>query len=306
MGGRNIRQCIPRRIIGIIAGVLFFCSAGARAQVTERYGNGSEGIKAATLPPPGLYIVSYNVWYHASSLNDRDGNVVPKDFSLTAFATVQRFVWVTELNVLGGNYGISLVFPYKSTRLEPGAPGVLIRESGFGDLVLDQFIRWSNQQADIGIGVPVFFPTGRWDPARPGVPGRGYYTVMPTVGVTYYWDEHRKWASSVLARYEFQTKQRYRAFTPGQDFHFEWGMSMAVAPQWQVGLVGFCQWQVTDDKGSDAVNTPVHDRAFAVGPEVDYIFRPAGLVFKARYEKEFSTVDRPQGGPLILTVVKVL
>ena len=61
--------------------VVMFCTFGlvgvlfgtAFAQETGHYVNGVEGIKAATLPPPGFYYRLYNVFYNA---DDGEVNVL--------------------------------------------------------------------------------------------------------------------------------------------------------------------------------------------------------------------------------------
>ncbi len=40
----------------------------------NEYPNGIEGLKAASLPPPGFYYKMYNVLYTADTLADPDGN----------------------------------------------------------------------------------------------------------------------------------------------------------------------------------------------------------------------------------------
>ena len=61
--------------------VVMFCTLGlvgalfapAFAGETGHYVNGVEGIRAATLPPPGLYYRLDNVFYNADRLMEEDG-----------------------------------------------------------------------------------------------------------------------------------------------------------------------------------------------------------------------------------------
>jgi hypothetical protein len=275
------------------------------AQETEHYPNGSEGIKGASLPPPGFYWRSYNVWYHASALKDKDGNEINVGFAVNVLATVQRLIWVTDKKILGGSYGISVIIPLVNTHLQIRAAGVDDNETGIGDIVIDQILRWQEPLFDVGSGLAVFLPTGKWDKSKPALPGRNYFTLMPTLGMTYYWDEGKTWATSVLTRYEYHNKKTNEDITPGTDFHFEWGLSKNIAQVWDAGIVGYCQWQITDDNGSAAVNPSVHDRVFTVGPEVSYFHVPAKLNISLRYESEFGARDRAEGGTGVLTLTKV-
>lgn len=57
---------------------------------TGHYVNGVEGIKAGTVPPPGLYYRLYGVSYSADTLRDGDGNDLDVGFDLTVHALVNR------------------------------------------------------------------------------------------------------------------------------------------------------------------------------------------------------------------------
>ena len=58
------------------------------AQETTQYVNGVEGIKAATLPPPGVYYRLYGVFYTADELMDEHGDEVhvPDEETVARFA----------------------------------------------------------------------------------------------------------------------------------------------------------------------------------------------------------------------------
>ena len=47
-----------------------------QAQPTAHYPAGLEGIKAATLPPPGVYLRDYNWFYYSDQYNNATGNKV--------------------------------------------------------------------------------------------------------------------------------------------------------------------------------------------------------------------------------------
>lgn len=75
----------------------------------------------------------------------------------------------------------------------------------------------------------------------------------------------------MLGRYEVNTELQGKDYRPGDRFNFEWGIAKTIKTL-DVGVSGYCDWQVTDDSGADPVNTGVRDRSLAVGPEVHYFF----------------------------------
>ena len=53
-------------------------------------------------------------------------------------------------------------------------------------------------------------------------------------------------------------------------------------------MTGYFHWQVTDDSGSDALNTNVHDQVYAIGPEVSVFGPLTNIVFSLRSQWEFE------------------
>ena len=94
---------------------------------------------------------------------------------------------------------------------------------------------------------------------------------------------------------------------PGDDFHFEWGIGKTLARVWDVGVVGYCQWQLEEDKGSTAV--PEKDRAYAAGPEVSMFYPPWMTQFSLRSLWEFGVEGRangrPEGNRTFLVITKI-
>jgi len=58
----------------VIAAVLAAVPSLLLAQSSAHYTPGIEGIKGASLPPPGFYAKDYNVAYYATRVNDASGN----------------------------------------------------------------------------------------------------------------------------------------------------------------------------------------------------------------------------------------
>jgi hypothetical protein len=89
----------------------------------------------------------------------------------------------------------------------------------------------------------------------------------------------------------------------GDDFVVEWGLGKTFRPpswkpwvaQLDAGVVGYAQWQMTDNRGA-AIPLPlrgIRSNAFAVGPEIAATTK-FGRLF-ARYEFEFGSQNTPQG-----------
>lgn len=284
---------------------LLAMAAMVQAQPSAHYVPGIEGIKGASLPPPGVYLRDYNVAYWANRVNDDKGREIkPADPDVFIYANVPRVVWITEVEVLGGFLGVDALLPLQYTSVEANTPGGPFDDStfGIGDLFAEATLSWHPKQFDISAGVGVWMPTG--DSAAPPTTraGLGYWTPMLTAGATWYVDEEKKWAISALNRYEFNTEQRDTDITPGQVLTLEWGASYALRPTIDLGVAGYYQVQTTSDSGRGSVSDK--DWVWGVGPEINMVCPKLGLITSVRYVREIEAENRLQGNTVTVTLTK--
>lgn len=296
-------------LMGILSGTAF----------GESYANGSEGIKSGTLPPPGFYYKIYNAYVTSDKLLGPNGDKLSVDFEIKWFVNVHRFIWIYKhIDFLGADLGADIIIPiwHRDTKVE--AFGADDRQWALGDIVIEPIdLAWHGEQYDLGTGVAVFLPTGEhtdW-----ADPGEDMYTTLFTLGATYHIDKEKTWSFALLARYEIHGRKRdgNKALAdiglpdddvkPGDDFHFEWGLGKTLARVWDVGLAGYCQWQLDEDKGR---NAPVDkDRAYGIGPEVSMFYPPGKIQLSFRSLWEFGVVGRstgrPEGNRMFLVITKI-
>ncbi|HWQ92167.1 MAG TPA: transporter [Clostridia bacterium] len=286
-----------------LAGLLL--PGAIQAQPTAHYVPGVEGIKAASLPPPGFYVRDYNVAYFSDRLNDAQGREIgPADPDAFIYANVPRLIWITEYKLLGGFLGVDALLPLQYTDLEVNTPGGRFDNSTFG--IGDFFVEgtWSAhiEKFDFSLAYGIWTPTGDSSPRLTTRAGLGYWSHMFTAGATWYLDAEKKWALSALNRYEINTEKDDTDITPGHAYTLEWGASYTVRPTIDVGVVGYFQQQVTLDSGSGASNN--RDQVAAIGPEISAFCSQIGVNTSLRYLYEFSSEDRLQGHTVALTLTK--
>ena len=273
-----------------------------QAQPSAHYVPGVEGIKAASLPPPGVYFRDYNYFYTADQVNDTSGNKNgPADLDAFTYANLPRVLWITDTKFLGGFVGVDGFLPLVYQRVSVNTPGGPFSGDtfGIGDLFAEGTLSWHLKQFDFAVGSGVDAPTG--DSGSPTRAGLGYWTFMQTAGATWYIDEGKTWAVSALNRYEFNTEQRDTHVTPGQAYTLEWGVSKTLIKVIDLGAVGYYQQQVTTDSGAPASS---RDRVAAVGPEISVAFPKQMLFISLRYDYEFMAENRAQGHTFALTLTK--
>lgn len=263
----------------------------AQPDSTAHYVPGVEGIKAASLPPPGVYLRDYNAAYYAEQVNGPTGDKFA-DQKVFVYANIPRLIWITPVQVLGGNLGVDALVPLQYTYVQG-----LGQTFGVGDLFFEG--TWSRHlpQFDLSLGYGAWAPTG--DSNTPTEAGKGFWTHMLTAGATWYVDADKKWAASALGRYEIN--QEHQGFTVGEVLTIEGGLSYALCKNIDIGPVGYYQQKVTSDSGLPA---STRGRVAAIGPEISAFCPSLGVFASLRYCYEFMAEDRFQGHTFALTLTK--
>lgn len=297
-----------KQLIGMVVGIIISCVAGLNPVVAEtgHYVNGVEGIKAATVPPPGFYYRLYAASYTSDQLLNEDGEDLNIGFDVNVLAFVNRLIWVSKTKILGADFGMDAVFPLIYTDISIDAAGIDENKFGLGDIFIEPFLlAWHGNTFDAAFGIGTYIPTGDYDKDNPASPGKDFWTMMITFGSTWYFDTEKTWSASILGRYEIHFDKNDTDVKPGNDFHFEWGIGKTIANVWDIGIAGYCHWQVTDDSGSDVVwDKGIHDRVYAIGPEIGAFFPSAGMILSLRSVWEFEAKDRSEGSITTLTFTK--
>ncbi len=276
-------------------------------QETSHYPAGAEGLKGSSLPGAGTYLKWYNIFYTADTLKDRNGNDVPADLNVNVVATVPRLIWITDHKFLGADYGMDVAVPFLNVDLSVGSLGINDSKFGLGDVLYEPIVLgWHFDRWDVVAAAGIWLPTGDFSSAQAIHVGKGFYTGMFTLGATYYFDDAKSWHLSGLGRYETNSRKSDRDVRPGDDFHIEWGLGKNLTPALAVGVTAYTHWQVTDDRGSAVTyDASVHDRFYAVGPELLYFHEAAKMFFSLRYQKEFGAIDRTEGHNTVFSFVKI-
>jgi hypothetical protein len=271
------------------------------AQPSAHYVPGSEGLFAATLPPPGVYLRDYNWFYWANQFNNNSGNKIPgSNPSAFIYANVPRLLWITDVQFLGGYFGVDGLVPFAYKKLKAGP----FDDATFG--VSDPFVEgtWSahTKHFDVALGFGVWMPTENFSAKNPTWAGLGYWDYMFTAGATWYPDDEKKWSISALNRYEINAQQDDTGITPGQVYTVEGGIGYGISKIVTVGAAGYYQQQTTSNTGTGA--DPNRNRVAGIGPEISTFFPSIMLGVSLRYEYEFLAESRLQGNTVMLTVTK--
>ena len=284
----------------LVTRILLFCfliaAAGlAQAQAQSHYPNGVEGIKGASLPPPGFYFRDYNYIYFADKLQDG-----PPNFDLKAYVQAPRLIWITGQKVLGGYYGMDVIVPFAYQDLTAGEFGG--NKFGLADIFVEPItLSWHLPKADFSFGYGFWAPTGDFNLSNPVSPGKGFFTQMLTGGVTAYMDKDKTWSLSALNRYEFSQKNKTAGYTPGQYWTLEYGLAKSLTKTVELGVAGYVQAQTTK-----VDNYASKDSVAGFGPEITFVSTKLGVSTSVRYLREMGASNRPEGNVFNIIFTKRL
>jgi len=271
-----------KSIVAVAA--LLAALAGATAHAEGHYVAGVEGLQGASVPPPGNYYLGYLVHYDVSRFRaPGTSSDLPGSNTASVTALANRFVRITPTQVLGANYGYEMIVPVVSTSLKLGAAGLDNSQSGVGDVYLGPLVLgWHGAQWDAVAAAGLWLDSGKSDQAAS--PGKGYKSTMLTGGATYYFDAAKAVSGSALFRFERHGKDN-AGVRAGNQLTLEWGVGKNLGTV-QAGVVGYSQWQVSDDQGAGM--TDQRAARHAIGAELVYPVPGAGLFLKGALYKEFS------------------
>ncbi|MFP3983560.1 MAG: transporter [Desulfurivibrionaceae bacterium] len=316
-----MKQVMGKIFFFLTAAALFISviQGTAAAGGGASYPNGAEGFLNGAIPPPGFYYLNYSYYYSADTMKDNNGDDVPAFDDISILANVSRFIWMTEKNLLGGNYGQHLFIPYLNVNLDFNGPVGPQSRRNYSDSDLPFLIysplvlAYHLQEGKLHIAlsaVDLYIPTGQEDGNLAGV-GRNFWTFEPVVALTYMFND--KWAVSGKFMYDFNTKQKDYPTnygfevdrTPGQEFHVDYSLSYALKKGLRIGLNGYYYTQTTDDDYDLDSTIPAqvrsmlkedegeHSRVFAAGPGIRYNYK--NMFFSLRSQFEMAAKNKTEG-----------
>jgi hypothetical protein len=279
-----------------------------------------------SVPPPGFYASIIQMYYAADTIKDKNGNKIKSvevdgetisvDVDLDSFVTIPIFTYVIEKKVLGANYGFMIAPSFGNVSLQSALEsqtnpefGLDIDESGFG--LGDAYVRpvwlgWNFGQVDLAAAYSVYVPIGKFEDGEADNVGLGMWTHEFQLAGTYYLGEQRGTALSIAGTYEIHHNKRDVDIRPGSHFSLNYGVSQFLPVTetvlGELSIFGTGQWQVTEDRGSDATNKDVKDQVYGLGLQGSLTYLPWGANLSFHWLHEFEAEDRFEGDFFFLSL----
>lgn len=295
------------------------------AQQKPQWLPGQVGLNAGILPSPGFSYVNITVNYAANTYNDFTGKAIPVTGSYNVWAVEDIFYYVLPPKILGGNLGFMIMFPSPVTGelvadiTNPALPDLSAAGGGSGitDLWLQPFnLGWHLKRADIQVMDGFLIPTGRYSPGATNNVGTGYFGNHFMTGTTLYITKNKGTSANYFTDWEVHGSRagtNNTSKTPGQAFSQEWGVGQVLplkkdlSQLAQLGVVGYDQWQVTDNGGTFPLGGLIlpakmlpHYSVHAIGGQIGYIAPAKNLSFFFKGYNEYLASSHTLGRTFVI------
>ncbi|WP_409566975.1 transporter [Methylobacterium sp. J-048] len=311
-------MCAYALAVLVAACVLIPKEADAAEAAQGVYILGNRGPLAGVTPPPGFYFESETYFYQGDLGGNRtfqSGGVVAANVKLDISATFMTPVWVTPVEILGGNLGFSITIPFGTPNVSAGAvlssPRIDRIISGrerdavfdVGDIYLASFVGWHSGNFHWSATALGVVPSGSYETGqlsnislnRPALDLSGALTYLdPVLG----------YELSVVPGITFNWINPATQYLTGTEFHLEWSASKYLSKELSLGLVGYFYDQLTGDGGSGDRIGPFKGRVTALGGQIGYTLKVGEIPVSTnvRVLREFDVTNRFQGTATYLTI----
>jgi len=167
---------------------------------------------------------------------------------------------------------------------------------GFGDLVPIASLRWNSGVNNFMIYGTGDIPVGTYSSTDLANLGIGHGAADGGVSYTFL-DPKIGQEFSVTTGVTYNTVNHSTGYQNGIDWHLDWGLSQFVSKEAFFGAVGYVYDQLTADRGSLPIISPVYSRVLGVGPQIGFIVPVGGVQTYLNFKAygEWDGHDRPSG-----------
>lgn len=300
--------------------LLLLASAGRiYGQLKGTHMLGDMGLQSGTQTAPSFVpaVAFYN--YHTSSFVNASGDKTDAPSINMSVLGVGGSV-VTNVKILGGNYGFSALIGFASSKIE----GNLVSTKSslaFTDTYIQPVqLGWKTAHADYTFGYAMYLPTGKYEAGGDDNAGLGIFTNEFSAGSTVYFDKEKKWNFSALFSYALNSSKKNTKdndISPGNVLSIEGGLGKT----WykpvknsqlpliiNAGLIYYIQYKVSQDQmtipqlSGETFNLANKDHIYALGAEGNIFIPTLKSSIGLRWLGEMDARNRTQGNTFFVTL----
>ena len=287
--------------------------------------SGQYASMSALAPTPGWTLTLLPYYYNGSADSDRTFSrgsalVANLDSHLGLMNAQLTYAWDTKvldgvpsigISWGAGNNGTSatLLATLPSADLQKASSDSI---DGGTDLYPIATLSWTRGNDNWMAYVTGDIPTGAYNPQRLSNIGIGHGAIDAGGGYTYL-NQKTGLEFSAVAGLTYNWRNSDTDYKNGVDSHLDWAVSQFLSASWELGIVGYVYYQLSNDTYSThGVVGDIRQRALggfkskvaSVGPEIGYVFKMGKQTGYANLRGywEFWAQNRPQGYALFATI----
>jgi hypothetical protein len=261
---------------------------------------------------PGLLVREALGVFGAQRFADASGAAIPGDSTLFAFTSITLVGYMLPTKVLGGYWGVEALVPVVYAHLT--TPLGRASATGLGDLTFSPLV-WQAPPLPLAGGqffqrfdLDVVAPTGQYSSSAPITAGSHLWSLNPYYALTWVatdrietsWRLHYLWNSTNNAPGPAYGATSIR---PGQAVHLNGAVSVAVVPDFRVGVAGYFLRQFTDSEADGHSVPGSQEQVAGLGP--GFLVSIGSVLLVANAYGEFAVENRPRGARATAAVMKV-
>ena len=306
----------------IVCAVLLALSAGSAFAAEGGSGFyllGQRGQGAGVLPPEGVFFSLPSYYYSGDASNSEElpfNGTADLGIDADIFIVMPTAIWVTPVNVFGGDLAFSGTYVYGKADLSAEAgiaiPPVIeasveLNDDRWtaGDPVFSAFVGWHGENQHYLVAASVNIPDAGsdYDEGRLANVALNRWAGDITVAGTWMFPQENIELSGATG-VTFNGKNDDTDYETGTEFHLEASVFYQFTPSFSAGINGYHYRQITEDSGQGAELGSFKGRVSALGPGLSGTIQvgPIPVSVSLRYFHEFDEKKRLQGDSAWLTV----
>ncbi len=318
------RRCMGRyfvKLLSSIVGVAVLAFPAGSAFAAEGgssfYLLGQRGQGAAVLPPEGLFFSVPSYFYRGDDSNSEDlalGGSLAFGVDADLFLTLPTVIWVTPVDLLGGDLAFTGTFVLGNADLDASAtfeiPGVGAGKASVsderwavGDPAFGAMVGWQAENSNYLLAASVNVPVGDYDAGRLSNISLNRW-AWDLTGAATWLDPESGFELSGAAGITFNGENDDTDYETGTEFHLEAAAAYHLSPTFSIGVNGYHYQQLTGDSGAGATLGDFEGRVTGLGPMMSATFMlgPIPVATSLRYFHEFNVKNRLEGDAGWLTI----
>jgi hypothetical protein len=251
---------------------------------------------------PGLLVREALGAFDAPRFADASGATATGQNTLSAFTSATLVAYMPPFKVLGGNWGVEVLVPIVDVHLT--TPAGTASATGIGDVTFSALVWQAPPLLLAGrpffqrLDLDVVAPTGEYARSASITVGSNLWSANPYYAFTWLatdrietsWRLHYLWNSTNNAPGPAYEAARVQ---PGQAVHVNGAASIAVAPEFRVGVAGYFLRQITDSQANGRPVPGSQEQVAGLGP--GFFAQVGALQFVANVYAELAVENRPRG-----------